>query len=270
MASRSALDVPRASRRLAYLAIGAGLAVGAPLGLSLVRMARWDELGAAAFSREVQQDLPTFLYVTLSTLAVFSAFGYALGRQADLLVALSRTDPLTGLGNQRAFEEGLVAEVARAARDGRPLSLLVVDVDGLKAINDRDGHEAGDVALRTVADALRRGARQTDRAARIGGDEFALLAPATALAEAFDLGERIRGLVAESERVAITISVGVATLDLERPVAGNLVRAGDGALYEAKRRGRNRVVAAAPGTPARESWSPGPVRRREENTWASR
>lgn len=232
-------------RRFLYLVMGAVLAIGAPVGLALVRLGVLPNFSAAAFTLEVMQDLPAFLYVTVSTLAVFSAFGYVLGRQADVLVELSRADPLTGLRNQRTFEERLVEEVMRAGRYGMPLSLLSADVDGLKAINDRGGHHAGNVALRAVAEALRQNARQTDLAARVGGDEFALLAPNTEACEAVGLGERIRGLVAERGAAGITISVGVATLHPERPDAAALLQAADAALYEAKRRGRNQVVTAA-------------------------
>jgi diguanylate cyclase (GGDEF)-like protein len=231
-------------RRFTYAATGVLLALGAPLGLALLRLATAWEVSPTLLSREVQEDLGGFLYVTVSTMAVFLAFGYVLGRQADALVDLSRTDPLTGLRNQRAFDERLAEEVARARRYGGPLSLVIADVDGLKAVNDRGGHHAGNLALRAVADAMRKDARQTDMAARIGGDEFALLAPNTVAGEAVALGERIRSLVAEQDAIPVTISVGVATLGGEQPDAAALLQAADAALYEAKHRGRNQVVAA--------------------------
>jgi hypothetical protein len=103
-------------RRYRYLLLGLVLAWGAPLGLCLVRSVLRHDISAATFAREVKQDWPTFVYVTVSTMAVFSAFGYVLGRQADRLVELARADPLTGLGNARAFAERLAEEVARAAR----------------------------------------------------------------------------------------------------------------------------------------------------------
>jgi diguanylate cyclase (GGDEF)-like protein len=231
-------------RRLAYAGIGVVLALGAPLGLAVLRLATASGMSVEALRGEVEQDLGAFLYVTASTVVVFFAFGYVLGRQADALVDLSRTDPLTGLRNARAFEERLGEEVARAGRYGGPLSLLIADVDGLKAINDRGGHHAGNFALRAVGDAMRKGARQTDLAARIGGDEFALLAPNTLASEALALGDRMRCLVAE-DASGVTISVGVATLRAHRPDAEELLLAADAALYEAKHRGRNQVVAAA-------------------------
>src|SRR4029077_10198879 len=132
-----------------------------------------------------------------------------------------------GLHNRRAFDERLVAEVAHAGRYRSPLSLLVADVDGLKVINDAGGHQAGNVALQVVADALRRDSRQTDLAARIGGDEFAMIATDTAADEAFAIGDRIRRVVAEHRGGGVTLSVGVATLDLDRPDAGELLRAAD-------------------------------------------
>jgi two-component system cell cycle response regulator len=233
-----------APRRFTHLAVGVVLAAGAPLGLALLKLIVLDEVSLAALSRAVTQDLAAFVYVTVSTVAVFAAFGYVLGRQADALLDLARSDALTGLHNQRAFEERLLEEAARAGRYRTVLSLLVADVDGLKAINDAGGHQAGNVALRVVADALRRDARQTDLAARIGGDEFAMIAPDTAADEAFALGDRIRRVVGEHRGAGVRVSVGVATLDVHRPDAAALLQAADAALYEAKRQGRNRVVSA--------------------------
>jgi diguanylate cyclase (GGDEF)-like protein len=235
------------SRRVAYPILGAVLAAGAPLGLALLRAGALGEFGVAALARAVNEDRITFLYVTVSTSVVFAVFGHLLGWHADRLVHLSRTDPLTGLGNQRAFEERLMEEVARAKRYPAPLSLLIADVDGLKAINDRGGHHAGNVALCAVADALVQGARQTDQAARIGGDEFALIAPNTVALEAVALGERIRSLLAEGNS-GVTISIGVAMLDPEHPDPAQLLETGDAALYVAKRRGRNQVALG--GSPA--------------------
>jgi diguanylate cyclase (GGDEF)-like protein len=238
-------------RRITYPVLGTVLAAGAPLGLALLRAALTGDLSGAAIAQEVRQDLPTFLYVTISTALVFSAFGGILGWHADMLVHLSRTDPLTGLRNQRAFEERLAEEIARAERYGAPLSLLLADVDGLKTINDRGGHHAGNGALRAVADALAQGARQTDLPARVGGDEFALIAPNTVLPEATALAERIRSLLA-ARADSVTLSIGVAALGYEWSDAPSLLEAADAALYQAKRNGRDRVVAAASG----ESLSP--------------
>jgi diguanylate cyclase (GGDEF)-like protein len=228
-------------RRYKYAAIAAVLATGAPTGLLVLWWVTAPRGGALV------RDVPTLLYVVVSTLAVFSAFGYVLGRQADALAELSHTDALTGLRNQRSFDERLGEEMARAARYGLPLSLLILDIDGLKAINDQRGHDAGNAALRAVGRALRAGARRSDLAARIGGDEFAVVAPATDGPAARALAERIRLLVADSPG-GVSASLGVATLDHDTGSPGALVRAADAALYQAKRDGRNRVVARGAGT----------------------
>jgi diguanylate cyclase (GGDEF)-like protein len=232
-------------RRIYYAVVGAGLAGGAPLGLLLVRVAGSARSDLASLRRELAADPTTYAYVTLSTLLVFALFGYVLGRQADALVVLSRTDTLTGLKNPLAFEERLEEETERARRYGEPLSLLMVDVDGLKAINDRRGHPAGDQSLQAVARALRDGGRRADLPARVGGDEFAVIAPSTSRPAAAALGDRIRSLVMAQGIEDLTVSVGVATLEPGRPLGSSYLREiADTALYEAKRQGRNRVVTA--------------------------
>jgi diguanylate cyclase (GGDEF)-like protein len=230
-------------RRLLYAVAAAALALGAPAGLMIVRLAGAAPT-AAALRAELRGDPSTYAYVTASTMVVFALFGYVLGRQADALVRLSRTDSLTGLGNPRAFEEHLAQETARAARYDEPLSLLAMDLDGLKRINDAHGHRGGDLALQAVARALQRGARGSDLAARVGGDEFALLAPSTTSAAATALAERVRALVAAEGPDGLSISVGVATARGRDSAPARLREAADGALYEAKRRGRDRVVTA--------------------------
>jgi len=242
---RAVLRVIALPRRFLYALIAIVLSAGAPVGLLVVRLAGAEQVDGAALLRELEGDRPTYLYVLLSTLAVFAAFGYVMGRQADALVKLSHTDRLTGLGNRLAFEEWLGQEAARAARYGEPLALLLADVDGLKAINDRHGHRAGDRALQAVARAFWVGARETDLPVRIGGDEFAILAPSTSRPAAVGLGERIRSLVGEQGIDGLTISLGVATLEPGRPLAADSLREiADTALYQAKRQGRNRVVCA--------------------------
>jgi diguanylate cyclase (GGDEF)-like protein len=236
------------SRQTLYAAIGAALSLGAPLGLLLLRAARSGELSLGWLRRELQADRAGYVYVCLSTLVAFTLFGWVLGRNADRLVELSTSDPLTGLNNRRALFERIRHELTRAARYDEPLSLLLIDVDRLKDLNDRQGHRAGDAALRLVGSAVRGGSRASDLAARWGGDEFALLAPNTGLDAAARLAERVRALVAASQPSAgarVTISVGVSTLAakprLQEPET--LIATADAALYEAKRSGRDRVVS---------------------------
>ena len=161
----------------------------------------------------IAADLPAFAYVTASTLVVFAAFGLVLGRQADELLRRLSTDALTGLLNRRAFLERLDQEHERSRRYPQPLSVLMLDVDGLKGINDRGGHAAGDAALRAIGDAIRCGLRATDIGCRFGGDEFAVMAPEADAAAARVLAERIRCLAEGMSLpggLRVTVSLGVA------------------------------------------------------------
>jgi len=226
------------------------LSLGAPAGLLAVRALGAGELSTEQLVGELAGDRVTYGYVCVSTFVAFTLFGFVLGRQADRLIELSSEDPLTGLHNRRALSERLRLELDRAARYQEPMSFLLIDVDGLKALNDRAGHSAGDAALCGVAVAIRVGSRASDLSARWGGDEFALLAPNTGRDAALALAERIRKLVAEGPASAgdarVTISAGCSTVESGSPAIDveRLVRLADTALYEAKRSGRDRVVAS--------------------------
>ena len=153
------------------------------------------------------------------------------------LAALARTDPLTGLANRRVWEEQLPLEMGQAQRTGEPLSLLMVDLDGFKEVNDREGHLAGDRLLKEVAAAWRGVLRPTDRIARFGGDEFVVLLPACGTAAAVELADRLRGAMPHG----LTCSVGVVEWAGDDAYA--FVERGDAALYEAKAEGRDRTAA---------------------------
>jgi diguanylate cyclase (GGDEF)-like protein len=165
--------------------------------------------------------------------------------------ALSVTDDLTGLYNSRYLNAVLRRETKRASRSGRPLSLLFIDLDGFKAVNDTHGHLFGSRALVEAAAVIRSSARETDVVARFGGDEFALILPDTGGEGAFAVGERIRERIAshtflESDAFAIrlTASVGVATLPDVAASAEELVQAADKAMYAVKDSGKNGILAA--------------------------
>jgi diguanylate cyclase (GGDEF)-like protein len=216
-----------------------------------MRLGRRRELSWRSVSGEIASDAATYAYVSGSTTLAFALFGGVLGHYADKLARLATTDPLTGLLNTRAFGQRLSQEVARAARYGGPLALLILDLDGLKRINDQQGHQAGDRALQSVASAIRDELREVDVAARLGGDEFGVLAPRTDDTAAVVLGNRVRALAAKRLAGAFgqpfTISVGAACLDLsesQSTATASLMRSADAALYEAKRQGGNRTRCA--------------------------
>jgi diguanylate cyclase (GGDEF)-like protein len=158
---------------------------------------------------------------------------------------LARVDPLTGLGNRRAFEEALAVEGARSRRAGSTLSLVVLDVDDFKAINDNFGHDAGDRVLRTVAETIRKEGRASDRAFRWGGDEFAVLLPDTDLSHARDASERISQAVeaccTAPDGAPLRVSTGASVLAGE--AEDRLLPDADAALYGHKqeRSGLDRV-----------------------------
>jgi diguanylate cyclase (GGDEF)-like protein len=189
-------------------------------------------------------------YIFLSTLVMLTVLGWLVGRKEDRLEQMSETDPLTGLANRRRLQEQLVEEMNRADRYETPLALVLVDLDHLKDVNDRFGHDAGDQALMVVAEALRQTCRTTDLAARHGGDEFAVLAVNTTANEALALAERIllnvrRLSAGGAGQVPLTVSIGVS--DLERAVIPGfegLHASADKALYRAKNEGRNVAISA--------------------------
>jgi two-component system, cell cycle response regulator len=166
--------------------------------------------------------------------------------------ALSVTDDLTRLYNSRYLNQVLRRETKRASRSGRPLSLLFIDLDGFKSINDRHGHLFGSRALVEAAAVIRGSARETDVVARFGGDEFALVLPDTGAEGAYAVGARIREkiaahrfLMSDGLDIRLTASVGVATLPDVAGSAEELLQAADAAMYLVKDRGKNGIQAAA-------------------------
>lgn len=161
------------------------------------------------------------------------------------LSEMATTDPLTGVANRRAFDHSLQLELAIVERRGTPLSLLMLDVDHFKRINDTFGHEGGDKVLVAIAQMLNGCARVIDVVARVGGEEFAVILPNTDAEGAQEVAERMRIAVARSNWLGqpTTISIGVATLQ-EKEDAASLYARADAALYAAKTSGRDRVVTA--------------------------
>lgn len=169
----------------------------------------------------------------------------AANRALDLQ---ARTDALTGLLNRRGFETQMAFAVALARRSSRPLSLITVDVDHFKRVNDTYGHEAGDEVLRRLARTLESRLRGSDVVARLGGEEFVALLPDTDLNGAQSIAQALVTAMAEQQDPVvgtITVSAGVATMRGAEDTGAAMLRRGDAALYEAKRQGRNRVCVGA-------------------------
>ncbi|ALC17224.1 response regulator receiver modulated diguanylate cyclase [Desulfuromonas soudanensis] len=178
----------------------------------------------------------------------------ALKKSNQLLLQLSNTDPLTSLHNRRYLMDTLDREVERSCRTDIHLSLVMVDIDHFKRVNDTYGHQVGDAVLVAVAALLQGQLRPYDTAARFGGEEFVLVLPSTELAAAGAVAERLRKLTANlsfaregAPDLVLTISAGVAVVSPGSSVhADDLIRQADTALYRAKQDGRNRVVLASP------------------------
>jgi diguanylate cyclase (GGDEF)-like protein/PAS domain S-box-containing protein len=188
---------------------------------------------------------------TVGLVGVISNIDERRRLQADL-ERQARTDSLTGANNRRHFLELAEAEINRAGRYGSALSVLMIDVDFFKAVNDTHGHAAGDLVLCRLTDICRAGLRETDPIGRMGGEEFAVLLPETDLAGGVDVAERLRAKIAatsvaqpQGPPLRFTVSIGVATFKDRDGSLDGLLRAADDALYKAKRGGRNRVCAQA-------------------------
>ncbi len=198
------------------------------------------------------------LQVLANQLAVSMSNAHAVER----LEQMATTDGLTGCLNKRAFLEELERKLRSAERFGRPLSLLVTDIDHFKAVNDTYGHATGDVVIKELGAILRRAKRETDIVARFGGEEFCVLCEETETDGAELLAERIReelgASVFKTDNGPLTVqcSIGVATYPIHADSSGGLFEASDQALYVAKRGGRNMVVTAKPakaGKPAKRT-----------------
>lgn len=174
-------------------------------------------------------------------------------RQREELRRLAQTDPLTELANRRHFFDLATREFARSRRRNYPLCVIMLDLDWFKMINDELGHAVGDAVLKATAARLVDGVRLHDRVARIGGEEFAILLPETALEPALQVAERLRAAIAGTpvpldmaESVQVTASFGVAGMSPEDGVFDSLLSRADAALYRAKQGGRNRVDIMSP------------------------
>lgn len=191
----------------------------------------------------------------LALLAIWSVAGAVslVLVQRKRLQRLINRDPLTGVFNRKFLFETLQREINIWRREGGPLSLMMLDLDHFKEINDRYGHPAGDRVLHAVAALCENTVRISDLVCRFGGEEFAIVLPDTDRKAAFEVAERLRAAVAQArfalgdDQVGITVSIGIAQMHTTLADAAALLGEADKSLYESKRRGRNRVhVAAGP------------------------
>jgi diguanylate cyclase (GGDEF)-like protein/putative nucleotidyltransferase with HDIG domain len=205
--------------------------------------------GALLMTRASAEHAAAWWLVGMGTLAVAALVIRVMRARVDLLIArlfeATRTDPLTRLANRHGFRELLDLELARARRREGRLTVIVGDLDHFKEVNDRSGHQVGDIALQRAARLLERGKREVDAIARVGGGEFAFVLPDTDQHGAYVICERLRSELHREfagEAVPITISLGVASYPRQGETAAALLRAADEALKTAKWNGRDRTV----------------------------
>ena len=231
---------------------GAALVVSQRVTLVLAGFASLGYLIAltAAEARGLTAQTIATIGINLTALVLLAYVAMVIAREQrrarDAAIRLSTVDPLTGLFNRTFFFAAIEREIARSARSGRGFCLLMMDLDELKAINDKSGHFMGDRVLRGVGDVIRDGVRKIDIAARYGGDEFVVLLPETDPTGAYVLAEKIRIGVAElalpGTDVRTSLSAGVVAYPDDGKNPDELMISADRAMYASKRGGKNRVM----------------------------
>ncbi len=240
----------RVSPRVGYTLAGLLLGLGAPIGALLIRML-YHVPARSSPASEIRANLFFYGYSLVATCVVFAVAGAVAGARAHRLRTdeafyhdLSELDPMTGLLNGRALREQSQRIRERALRFGIPVSLLLIDVDRLKQINDEHGHDTGNLALQRVAHAIRHSKRASDVAARWGGDEFAVGMEGADVPAARRVADAIASAVRnDGARPPLTVTIGVASA-APTGAQEDLFAAADGALYEGKRAGGDRVSVA--------------------------
>ena len=222
--------------------------------LSVPLRAKGRLLGAMNLNRPQKNDFTPGEIRLAEALSAQASLAIYHARLYAQTLELSNTDPLTGIANRRQLYLRLEHELSRSARFGDELSLLMIDLDLFKNVNDGFGHPVGDGVLRGVAMTLLRNVRKVDLVARYGGEEFCVVLPRIVKAEAFEVAEKLRRAVASTPLAGLpgqpplrqTISLGVASFGVDATDLPGLIEKADSALYEAKRQGRNRVHLATP------------------------
>lgn len=237
--------------------------------LALMRGA-FEFLGAEVVARDTLVTMANIVFVSGAVLPMLGTIGFILmgvDRLNDDLTRLAMVDPLTGVYNRRTLAGLAQTAIANAARARTPLSLLAIDVDHFKRINDDFGHDSGDEALRHLVAFMKESLHPQHVLCRIGGEEFAILLPGADEQEACLTAERVRQHIAASafsvhgHTFRLHVSIGVATVDGETRDLAALLRVADHALYAAKRAGRNRVATQSSQRPADAGQDVAPVER---------
>jgi diguanylate cyclase (GGDEF)-like protein len=241
------------------LLVGGAALVASPVVTVLLAVETSVAYAVAAFSTpltgEAARDALTRVAINLTALVLLAYAGMVMSRMQrrtrEAAIRLSTVDSLTDLSNRAYFFNSVDREIQRSHRFGRGLCLLMMDLDGLKSINDRYGHYQGDLVLRGVAHVIRSVLRGVDVPARYGGDEFVALLPETDSSGALVVAEKIRIDVSElvvdanGQRITTSLSIGVVTYPEDGKTADELMIAADAAMYSSKRMGKNRVVGYA-------------------------
>jgi diguanylate cyclase (GGDEF)-like protein len=233
---------------------GAALVVTPAVTVVLAALASIDYVIAVTFDRSVEFAPRLFPNVAINIIAmlllafIMSYIAREQRRSRQAAIRLSTVDSLTGLSNRAFFFAAVEREIQRSSRTGRRFGLLMMDLDGLKAINDRFGHFHGDQVLRSVAQVIKTGVRRIDTAARYGGDEFVVLLPETEPTGAYILAEKIRqgveelGVAGPAMEIHTSLSIGAVSYPDDGLTPDDLLISADRAMYVSKRQGKNRVV----------------------------
>jgi diguanylate cyclase (GGDEF)-like protein len=237
---------------------GAALVVSIPVTSVLAALAAMDYVIAVTIDRSNVPLTPPGLALAAVNIVAMLMLAFVASyiareqrRSREAAIRLSTIDSLTGLFNRAFFFAAVDREIQRSTRSGRRFGLLMMDLDGLKAINDRFGHFHGDQVLKAVASVIRTGVRRIDTAARYGGDEFVILLPETEPSGAYVLAEKIRqgvvdlGIQGPGEDIHTSLSIGAVAYPDDGLTADDLLISADRAMYVSKRQGKNRVVGYA-------------------------
>lgn len=209
-----------------------------------------DSISKIARLQSYQRVALAVIFATLiaEALLIFMPLVRRIREYADMLEEMALTDGLTGMDNYRSFMLKAVKELHRSTRLKQPLCIAILDLDHFKQVNDKYGHNAGDAVLKAFADIVHNSKRVEDEFGRLGGEEFGLLLPHTTLSAAHMVTDRIRRMVettpmpgAGTEKISVTVSIGLAELDPSAQTLDSVLHAADEALYRAKQSGRNRV-----------------------------